>query len=81
MARNKLSDLNNHLFAQLERLEDEGLKPEELQIEIERSKAVAIISKEIIGNARLTFEAAKFTANKLPMDKSLPAQFELNEKN
>lgn len=41
MARNKLSDLNNHLFMQLERLGEEDLKGEELLEEINRSKAIS----------------------------------------
>lgn len=57
--KNKLTDLNNHLFAQLERLNDEGLKGEELQEEIERSKAVTGVSKEVVSNARLVLDAEK----------------------
>ena len=61
MPRNTLGDLNNHLFAQLERLGDEDLKGEKLSEEIERSKAVASIAKEIILNARVVLDAKKYS--------------------
>lgn len=61
--RNKLTDLNNHLFAQLERLGDESLSAEDLEIEIERSKAIAGISNQIVSNARLALDAEKFRAD------------------
>lgn len=51
--KNKLSDLNNHLFAQLERLNDEDLTGDELMEEIERAKAVKNISMQIVENASL----------------------------
>lgn len=58
--KNKLTDLNNHLFAQLERLNDEDLEGEKLIEEIERAKAVSGISKDIVTNARLALDAEKF---------------------
>lgn len=57
--KNKLIDLNNHLFAQLERLSDESVDEEKLQEEIHRAKAVAGIANQIINNARLVLDAEK----------------------
>jgi hypothetical protein len=57
--KNKLSDLNNHLFAQLERLNDETLSGDQLQDEIERSKAITGVSKEVVSNARLVLDAER----------------------
>ncbi len=58
--KNKLSDLNNHLFAQLERLGNEDITEENLEIEVERSKAITNVAKEIVVNAKLAFEVEKF---------------------
>ncbi|HHY0345167.1 TPA: hypothetical protein ACVU1H_000144 [Vibrio cholerae] len=55
--KNKLSDLNNHLFSQLERLSDEDLKGDDLKEEIERSKAVKAIAQEIISGGKPALEA------------------------
>ena len=55
--KNRLSDLNNHLFAEVERLSDEQLKGEKLQEEITRSKALSSVATQIIDNARLALKA------------------------
>ena len=34
--KNRLTDLNNHLFAQLERLSEEGISAEQIEQEIKR---------------------------------------------
>lgn len=63
--QNTLGDLNNHLFAQLERLGDEDLEGEKLQEEIERAKAVTVIASQIISNGNLVLQAEKFKAETL----------------
>lgn len=72
MAKNKLSDLNNHLFAQLERLGDEEISKEDLKKEIERSKAISMVARDIVSNANLTLEATKFKINEMPNSQKLP---------
>lgn len=57
MAKNKLVDLNDHLFAELERLGDEDLKGDELKEELDRAKALSDVSEKIINNASLMFKA------------------------
>lgn len=66
--KNSLSDLNNHLFAQIERLGDEDLQGEKLQEEINRAKAVTGISAQIISNARLVLDAQEFSRGLKPSD-------------
>ncbi len=57
--KNKLVDLNNHLFEELERLNDEGLKGEALQEERERAKSMANIAQTIINNGEPALKAQK----------------------
>ena len=57
--KTKLSDLNNHLFAQLERLSDEDVKGEELDEEIRRAEAVCNVATQIISNGSLALKAEK----------------------
>lgn len=58
--KNKLIDLNNHLFAQLERLGDEDLQGDDLKQEIERGKTMAVVGRQVIDNARLALDASRF---------------------
>lgn len=57
-----LTELNNHLFAQLDRLSDENLSGEELAAELDRAKAVSGVAKDIIANSSLQLEALKLHA-------------------
>lgn len=57
--KNTLEDLNNHLFAQIERLSDESLAGEGLETELKRSKAVSDIACQIVSNGKLALEVQK----------------------
>jgi len=57
--KNKLTDLNNHLFEALERLNDDDLKAEELEQEIKRSKAIATVAGQLVASASLVLDAQK----------------------
>ncbi|MBR2689200.1 MAG: hypothetical protein IKE42_15210 [Aquamicrobium sp.] len=56
---NRISDLNNHLFAQIDRLSKEDLSGEALQDEVARGLAIVKIADAICDNARLGIEAVK----------------------
>lgn len=60
MPRNTLSDLNNHLFATLERLGDELLDAEQMKMEIERAKAIKDVAGAVVSNSRLMLNAMEF---------------------
>jgi len=70
--KNTLTDLNNHLFAQMERLSEESLSAEQLAFEAERSKSLTVIARTIVDNARLVLDA-QTRINDIPERKELPA--------
>lgn len=70
--KNTLLDLNNHLFAQLEKLNDDDLKGEQLNEEIQRSREMTKIATQIINNSRLSLEATKLAYERLNKNQPLP---------
>jgi hypothetical protein len=54
--KNTLEDLNNHLFAQLERLGEEETKGDALLEEINRARAVTSVAVQIISNGSLVLK-------------------------
>lgn len=60
--KNNLQELNNYLFEELERLnDDQQLKEDDnLEKEIKRSKAITSVAQTIINNANTVLEAQKF---------------------
>ena len=74
--KNTLGDLNNHLFAQLERLGDEEMTGEKLQEEITRAKAINSVAAQIIANGSLVLDAKKLMDDKINIDDKLPKMLE-----
>ena len=57
MVKNTLVDLNNHLFEEMERLNDDSLSEDELNKEVTRSKAMTNVGDKIIQNANIMLRA------------------------
>ncbi len=62
MTKNKLTDLNDHLFAQIERLGDEELTAEQIEAEVKRADAIVDVADKIISNASLQLKAVEIVA-------------------
>ena len=60
--KNRLTDLNDILFAQLERLTDESLSSEALALEIDRTTSVVQVADRIVDTASLQLQGAKLIA-------------------
>ena len=73
-----LLDLNDLLFEQLERLGNDDLTGEELESEINRSKAVSGIASQIITNGHLVLKSlelkAEYSPNQVVVPKMLTGQ-------
>ena len=57
--KNKLTDLNDHLFAQLERLSDEALSADEIAKEVSRAQAIVDVADCIVSNAGVQLKAVQ----------------------
>lgn len=74
--KNTLVDLNNHLFEQMERLNDDELTEEQLSHEITRTKAMTDVASRIIDNAALGLQAEKLKIEYGHRDVELPEMLE-----
>lgn len=74
--KNTLKDLNNHLFAQLERLGDEDIVGEKLEEEIQRARAISTIASQVINNGNLVLKAMQTQKEILGDDRKIPDMLE-----
>jgi hypothetical protein len=69
--KNKPVDLHNHLFEQLERLNDDDLKGDDFDREVRRAQAMCGVAMQIISNRNQILDTIK-AIDKMPgADKSL----------
>jgi hypothetical protein len=79
MARNKITDLNDHLFAQLERLNDETIKPEKMEMEFQKAKAISNVASQIIKANKLTLDAMRILKDGSVGPNDMPDTFGLKQ--
>ena len=78
MAKTKLENLNDHLFLQLERLNDNDLTAEGMKSETIRTQAITSLSKEVVSLARVALDGSKFIEEYGDKLNNLPKQFKQN---
>ncbi|UFW71221.1 MULTISPECIES: hypothetical protein [unclassified Bradyrhizobium] len=78
MTKNRLTDLNDHLFAQLERLGSEDLTAEQIETEVKRGNAVVAVADQILRHATLQVQAAKIISDHGLDPRSHLPQVEIN---
>lgn len=76
MTKNKLGDLHNLLFAQMERLDNEDMSAEDFKKEMERSKAMSAVANQIIQNAKIVLDAQKFYDDRGDIEGQKPPMLE-----
>jgi hypothetical protein len=57
--KNKISDLRNHMFEALERLNSDDLTEDQLKSEIARAQAISDVGKVIVDSAKTEIMFAK----------------------
>ena len=57
--KNTLQDVNNYLFEAIERLNDDSLTSEQLEVEMRRADAVTKVAKTIVDNTNLALNIKK----------------------
>lgn len=73
--KNRQIDLDNHLFAELERLGDESLTDEQLEKEIKRAKAISVVAKQINASRANSLKATEYLDSANAVHPKLPEGF------
>lgn len=79
MAQNKITDLNNHLFAQLERLNDETIESDKMELEFQKAKAISGVASQIIKANKLTLDAMRLLKDGAFSPNDIPDSFGLKK--
>lgn len=61
--KNTLMDLNNYLFEQLERLNDDSLTDEQFEKELKKTDSMVKVGEKIIQNGELAFKTMQHMDN------------------
>jgi len=85
--KNTITDLRNHLFAQIEKISD-AESPEDQAKEIEKAKAIKDLAQVIVNSAKVEVDFLKKTGRENPGTSFIPLaeespikRLESNEKN
>lgn len=73
---NKLGDLNNYLFAEMERLNDEEMDDAQLEREIRRAQAIGKVAQAITCNANVVLRTVELQAQVRGTQVSTPGMLE-----
>ena len=73
---NNLGSLNDIMFDQLKRLNNDKISKEELKEEIERSKAMAQVSTQIINTSKVVLDAERYKNDRMDPDRQTPKMLE-----
>ena len=73
--KNRQIDLDNHLFAELEQLDDESLTDEQLEKEIRRAKAISNVAQQINTSRANSLKATEYLDRATVNHPKLPEGF------
>jgi len=74
--KNRMLDLREHLFVQMERLNDEKLNGKKLLNEIKRSQALTYLAREIIASSGLVLKGRIAVDNSISGGIILPSSLD-----